>query len=159
MTRNETSTIQDAWLADFADQILDGDCDDLPASVMDPGMLSLAETLLRLKRAFPKQELEPTRAKRLQARIMERWQEEKPRMPRWVEAFWQNWFAPSRRQTGMALAVITIASLLILAAPLLFSNGIPLPAAAGFKGISTAVVLIVLGLLAAAIGWLLRRKP
>ncbi len=63
MTRPDPSKNQDDWLADFTDQILNGGSDDLPADgAHDPELRAMAETLLRLKRAFPDQEADPAAA-------------------------------------------------------------------------------------------------
>ena len=159
MTRPDPSKNQDDWLADFTDQILNGGSDDLPVDgASDPEMRALAETLLRLKRAFPEQELDPASVKRMQARVMERWREEQEKSPRWKEIFRLDWLTPSRRQQfGMAFAVLAIASLVIITAPLLFSNSGTLPASAGSETNST-FFWIVLGVAAISIVWLFRRK-
>lgn len=158
MTRNDPSTTQDAWLTDFTDQILNGKTDSLPADGTDPETRALADTLLRLKRAFPEQELDPASVKRMQARVMERWREEQEKSPRWREIFRLDWLTPSRRQQfGMAFAVLAIASLVIITAPLLFSNSGTLPASAGSETNST-FLWIVLGVAAISIVWLFRRK-
>ncbi|MFZ5857066.1 MAG: hypothetical protein ACOYZ6_09550 [Chloroflexota bacterium] len=158
MTRNDPSTTQDAWLTDFTDQILNGKTDSLPADGTDPETRALANTLLRLKRAFPEQELDLASVKRMQARVMERWREEQEKSPRWREIFRLDWLTPSRRQQfGMAFAVLAIASLVIITAPLLFSNSGTLPASAGSETNST-FLWIVLGVAAISIVWLFRRK-
>ena len=159
MTRNDPSNPQDTWLAGFTDQILNGDMYDLPDNGPDPEMRALAGTLLRLKRAFPKQELDPASVKRMQAQVLERWREEQQKRPRWLEVFQLAWLTPSRRQQfGMAFAMIAIAGILIVAAPFLFSSSGPISASAGSE-MSGAFVWIVLGVLVVSIGWLLRRKP
>ncbi|RJP53724.1 MAG: hypothetical protein C4583_04125 [Anaerolineaceae bacterium] len=158
MTRNDSSTTQDAWLTDFTDQILNGKTDSLPADGPDPETRTLADTLLRLQRAFPEQELDSASMKRIQARVMERWREEQAKSPRWTEIFRLEWLAPSRRQQfGMAFAVLAIASLVIITAPFLFSNSGSLPASAGSETNST-FLWIVLGVAAISIIWLFRRK-
>lgn len=159
MTRNDPSTTQDAWLVDFTDQMLNGKTDSLPADGPDPETRALADTLLRLKRAFPEQELDSASMKRMQARVMERWREEQAKSPRWAEIFRLDWLAPSRRQQfGMAFAVLVVTGLVIVAVPLLLSNSGSLPASAGSETPST-FVWIVLGVAAISIAWLFRRKP
>jgi hypothetical protein len=157
MTRNDPSTPQDAWLADFTDQLLNGEINDLPADGPDPEMRALAGTLLRLKNAFPKQELDQSSVKRMKAQVLKRWQEEEQKRPRWVEIFRLDWLTPSRRQQfGMAFAALAIVGILIVAAPFLFSSS-ELTASAGSEPGGT-VVWIVLFALIVAIAWLLRRK-
>jgi hypothetical protein len=159
MTRNDPSIPKDIWLADFADQVLNGDSNDLPANDPDPEMRALAGTLVRLKLAFPKQELDPASVKRMQAQVLKRWREEQQTRPRWLEVFQLNWLTPSRRQQfGMAFALVAIAGILIVAAPLLFSAGGPISASAGAE-MPGAFVWIALGVLVVSVGWLLRRKP
>ncbi|GEM_PF-3547111 len=158
MTRNDPFTTQDAWLADFTDQILNGKTDSLPADGPDPETRTLADTLLRLKRAFPEQELDSASVKRMQARVMEKWREEQEKSPRWAEIFRLDWLTPSRRQQfGMAFAVLAIAGLAIITAPLLFANSGLLPGSAGSETNST-FLWIVLGIAAISIVWLFRRK-
>lgn len=158
MTRNNPSFPQDEWLANFTDQLLDGETDALPTDNPDPEMRALAGTLLRLRHAFPQQELDPASAKRMQAQVLKRWREEQKQKPRWLEIFRLNWLTPSRRrQFGMAFAMIVIAGILV-AVPFLFSTSGPLSASAGSE-MSGAFVWIALGILVVSIGWLLRRKP
>jgi hypothetical protein len=159
MTRNNPSIPQDEWLADFTDQLLNGDAKTLPTDSPDPEMRALTGTLLRLKRAFPKQELDPASVKRMQAQVLKKWREEERKRPRWLEIFQLAWLTPSRRQQfGMAFAMIAIAGILIVVAPLLFSIDFPIPASAGSE-MSGAFVWIALGVLVVSVVWLLRRKP
>lgn len=159
MTRNDPSPTQDAWLADFTDRILNDEIDSLPADGPDPEMRALAGTLLRLNRAFPKQELDPVSVKRMQTQVMERWREEQQKSSRWTETFRLDWLTPSRRQQfGMAFAMIVIAGILIMTAPFLFSNYGSTTASAGSE-LSGTFTWIVLGVLALSIAWLLQRKP
>ncbi len=159
MTRNDPSLRQDAWLADFTDQMLNDDIEDLPASVSDPEARALAETLLRLKHAFPEQEMDPALMKRMRERVLKKWQEEERKKFRWPRIFRLDWLTPSRRrQFGMAFAVIVVAGILIVTAPYLFSSGDPIAASAG-SGLPSLLAWIALGVLIAFIGWLLRRKP
>jgi hypothetical protein len=159
MTRNDPSKNPDTWLTDYTDQILNGGKDDLPFKGPDPEMRALAGMLLRLKRAFPKQDLEPASVKRMQNQVLKRWEDEKQKRPGWLESIHQVWQSPSnRRQFGMAFAMIAIAGILILTAPLLFSNNGSMTASAGSEASSTFtwIVLILVGV---CLGWLLRRKP
>ncbi len=159
MTKNDSSPIQDAWLADFTDRMLNGEINDLPADGPDPEMRALAGTLLQLNRAFPKQEMDPASVKRMQAQVLKRWREEQQKSPRWREIFRLDWLTPSRRQQyGMAFAMLAIAGILIVSTPFLFSNSGPISASAGSESVGI-FVWIVLGILGAAIVWLLRRKP
>ncbi len=157
MTRNDSSNREDTWLTDFADSILDGEADSPPAAAPNAEALALAESLLRLKRAFPKQELDSASVKRMRAQVLEKWREEQKK-PRWTDIFRLDWLTPTRRQqAGMAFAMLVLASILIVSAPFLFSNGVSLTAAAGTKipgaaiGVALVALLVVLVLL-------LRRK-
>lgn len=158
MTKKDPSTPQDAWLADFTDRMLNGEINNLPADGPDPEMRALASTLLRLNRAFPKQELDPASVKRMQAQVLKRGREEQQKSPRWMEIFRLDWLTPSRRQQyGMAFAMLAIASILIVSAPYLFSNSGSIPASAGSEPFG-AFIWIALGVLGIAFVWLLRRK-
>ena len=159
MTRDDPSKNQDAWLADFADQILNGEVDDLPAEGPDPETRALAGTLLRLKRAFPKQDPDSAAVKRMEKQVLMKWDDGKQEKPGWLESLRQAWGTPAhRRQFGMAFAMIVVAGILMLAAPLLFSGNGSVTATAGSQG-SSAFIWIVLLMLGACLGWLLRRKP
>jgi hypothetical protein len=159
MTRNDPSKNQDTWLADLTDQILNGGKDDLPVDGPDPEMRALAGTLVRLKRAFPKKELDPVAVKRMEKQVLKKWDEERNRKPGWLESIQQAWQVPSnRRQFGVAFALIAMAGILILAAPLLFSGNGSVTATAGSDA-SGSFIWIVLVVLGVCLGWLLRRKP
>ena len=159
MTKNDSSPTQDAWLADFTDRMLNGEINDLPADGSDPEMRALAGALLRLNRAFPKQELEPASVKRMQAQVLKRWREERQKRPRWRKIFQLDWLTPSRRQQyGMAFAMLAIAGILIVSAPYLFSNSGPLSASAGLET-GSPLIWIALGVAIVSITWLLSRKP
>jgi len=159
MTRNDPSLNRDKWLADFADQALDGKVDNLSTIGSDPEMRSLADTLLRLKNAFPTEKLESASVKRMQARILERWRREEQKKTRWFKFFQFGWLTQSQRQQfGMAFAVIAIVAILLLATPTLFF-GSEITGSGGFGLPPNAFLWIALGALIVAIVWLLRRKP
>ncbi len=159
MTRNNPSIHPDEWLADFADQILDGKTDSPPADGPDPETRALAGTLLRLKHALPKQELDSALVKRIQARVLKKWRDEEQKKPRWLDVFRLDWLSLSnRRSFGLALAAIVLAGILVVTVPILFSNSGPLSASAGIAR-PGAFIWIALGVLVVSIGWLLRRKP
>ncbi len=159
MTRDDTPLNQDTWLADLTDQILNGGKDDLPVDGPDPETRALAGTLLRLKRAFPQQDLDPASVQRMKTEIIKKWDEEKQKKTGWLEILRQAWGTPvHRQQFGMAFAMIVIAGILILAAPLLFSDSGSVTASAG-SHISGSLIWIVLIVLGVSLGWLLRRKP
>jgi hypothetical protein len=122
-------------------------------------MRALASTLVRLKNAFPKQEMAPAVVKRMQSQVLEKWREEQQKRPRWLEIFQLDWLTPSRRQQfGMAFAMLAIVGILIVAAPFLSSISAPLSASAGSE-MPGVFLWIVLGALVISISWLLRRKP
>jgi hypothetical protein len=158
MTKIDPSAQEDAWLADFTDSIMDGEADSLPAAAPNPEALALCESLLRLKHAFPKHELDSASARRMRTEVLERWRGEEQKKLRWPEIFRLDWLTPSRRpQAGMAFAMLAIAGILIVAAPFLLSDGGSLSAAAGSKGFSAAMAL-ALALLVVILFLLSRRK-
>lgn len=158
MNKNEQSIHQDEWLADFTDQMLDGETSNPLVTGSDPEMRALTDTLLRLKNAFPKQELDPASVKRMQAKVLERWHREEEKKSRWAALFQAEWLTRSRRQQfGMAFAMIAIAGILILTAPLLFQSGDPLTASAGSEMTGT-FLWIALGTMVVIAAWLLSRK-
>ena len=160
MTRPDPSKNQDDWLADFTDQILNGGSDDLPADgAHDPELRALAETLLRLKRAFPNQEADPSAVKRMQKQVIHRYEQEKQGKSSWLDSIRQAWQTPHlRRQLVIAIAIIVLPSILFLTAPLIFSGNGSITATAG-TGTSAMLPWILLILLGVCLGWLLRRKP
>ena len=158
MTRNDSSNREDTWLADFADSILDGEADSPPAAAPNAEARAQAEALLRLKRAFPKQELDSAAVKRMRAEIMDKARAEKRKKPRWTDIFQLDWLTPSRRQqAGMAFAMLVLAGILIVSAPFIIPKDEALTAAAGTNlpgiaiGLGLVVLLVVLFLM-------LRRK-
>jgi hypothetical protein len=157
MTRTDPSLNRDKWLADFADQILNGEATDLSTISSDPEMHSLVKTLLRLKNAYPKEELSSVSTRRMRDRILEHWQKEEQKKTRWAAFFRFDWLTPSRRQQfAMAFAVVTVIAVLLVGSPTVFSNG-GLAGSAGF-GPSAAFLWVALAALLVAIVWLLRRK-
>jgi hypothetical protein len=160
MTRSNQSINQDEWLADFTDQILDGEGNnDLPTPGSDPEMRDLAETLLRLKNAFSKENPDPVLVKRMQAKVLEHWRHEQQKKTRWSSLLQIGWLTQSRRQQfRMVFAVIAIVVVLILAIPFLFTSGGPITASAGSE-MSDAFLWIALVVLVGSIVWLLRRRP
>ena len=157
MTRNDSSTQEDTWLADFADSILDGEADSPPAAAPNAEALAQAEALLRLKRAFPKQELDSASVKRMRAEVLEKWREEQKKS-RWTDIFRLDWLTLTRRQqAGMAFAMLVLAGILIVSSPFLFSSNGSLTAAAGTK-IPGAAIGVALVALLVALFLLLRRK-
>lgn len=157
MTRNAPTPQEDAWLADFTDSILDGEADSPPESASNAEELALAESLLRLKRAFPQQELDPSLVKRMRHQVMEVARQEKRRKPRWTDIFQRNLPLSQRQQAGLAFAMLVLAGLTLVSAPLLFSNESALTAAAG-TNLPGAVIGLGLVALLAVLFLILRRK-
>lgn len=157
MTRTDPTSQEDAWLADFTDSILDGEAGSPPESAPNAEALALAESLLRLKRAFPKQELDAASIKRMRSEIMEKLREEKRKKPRWTDIFRLDLGSARRQQAGLAFAMLILAGMVILSAPFLFSNGGSLTAAAGMN-IPGAAIGLGLVVLAVVLYLLLRRK-
>jgi len=158
MTKNNSSNQEDTWLADFTDSILDGQADSPPAGAPNPEALALAESLLRLKRAFPKRELDAALVKRMRNEVLETWREEKRRKPRWADIFRFDWLTSTRRQQAvMAFAMLILAGILMVSAPFLLSNSGALTAAAG-TNIQGAALGFGLVALLVALFLILRRK-
>lgn len=158
MNKNEQSTRQDEWLADFTDQILNDESSGPFLTGSDPEMRALADTLLRLKNAFPKQDLDPALVKRMQVQVLEQWRRDREKKSRWASLFQPDWLTSFRRQKfGMAFVLIVIAGILMLAAPLLFQSGDPLTASAGSE-MTGAYLWIALSAVVLIAAWLLSRK-
>jgi hypothetical protein len=157
MTRNDSSNREDTWLTDFADSILDGEADSPPAAAPNAEALALAEALLRLKRAFPKQELDSATVKRMRAEVLEKWRAEQKK-PRWTDIFRLDWLTPTRRQqAGMAFAMLILAGIFIFSAPFIIPDDESLTAAAGTNLPGVAIGLGLVALLI-ALFLMLRRK-
>jgi hypothetical protein len=159
MTRDNQSTNRDERLAAFANQVLEGKANDLSAVGSDPEMRTLAETILRLNRAFPKEGPDPASAKRIQARVISQWRDEQQKKARWLNFLRPGWLIQFRRpQFVMAVAVIAVIGILIVVAPILFTGGGPITASAGLEAPLGIIAVIFLGVLIVAAVWLLRRK-
>ncbi len=158
MTRDNQPFNLDEWLASFADQALEDRVDDLSSTVgSDPAMRALAETILRLKHAFPKEELSQASIKQMRANLLVRWRAEQKRGASWLRFLRLDW--PSRRSqlaTTAALAVVVV--ILIVAIPILFSSGL-ITASAGSETPISLSMWILLGVLVVVFLWLLNRKP
>ncbi|MBI3162225.1 MAG: hypothetical protein HYZ23_06930 [Chloroflexi bacterium] len=159
MTRDNQPINRDEWLAAFADQALEDRVDDLSTVGSDPEMRALAETILRLKHAFPKEELSLASIQRKQANVLERWRGERQKKASWLNFTRLDWLSPSRRrQLAMTAALVAVVGILVVVTPILFSGG----AVTGSAGLGTQVGMfmwIMLGILVVAFLWLLRRKP
>lgn len=156
MTRINLPNPQDDWLADFADQVLDGRINDLSTVSADPEMRVLADTVLRLKTAFPAQAADAASAKRMQARLMSHARDEEQRRERWNKFTGTEWFTQRRPRTAIA-AMLAVLVLAVIAGPALLGDGGPITATA--TGLSLGWVLwILLGVLIVAGLWLTRRK-
>lgn len=158
MTRTNLLNPQDEWLADFADQVLEGRITDLSTIVSaDPEMRQLANTILQLKTAFPAQATDAASAKRVQARVMAHARDEQERKSRWEKYTRTDWFAQKRPRTAIT-ALLAVFVLAVVAGPALFQGGGPITGSAG-TGLSIGWVLwILLGVLVLAGFWLTRRK-
>lgn len=158
MTRINQPNPQDDWLADFADQVLDGRISDLSAiESPDPEMRLLAETVLQLKTAFPAQAADAASAKRVQARIMSHARDEEQRRARWNKFSASEWFAQKRPRVAVA-AMLAMLVLAVVTGPALFTGGGSMVGTAG-NGISLGWVLwLLLGVLILAALWLTRKK-
>ena len=159
MTQNNQSPNRDEWLAHFADQALGGEVDDLAAAGSDPEMRALAEIILRLKHAFPKEQPNAASMKRIQAGVLSRWRAEEQKKARRPQFLRMDWLSQFRRpQFAAALAMVVLAAILIVAVPYLFAGGASVAGVAGAEAPLQIIVYILLGVLIAAAVWYLRRK-
>jgi hypothetical protein len=156
MTRTNLPNPQDDWLADFADQVLEGKVSDLSNVSADPDMLPLAETILRLKSAFPA-ETDAASAKRVQARVMAHAREEEQRRVRWDKFTGTEWFAQRRPRFAVA-SLLAVLILAVIAGPSLFTGSGPLSGAAGSNSSLGWALWAVLGVLVVTSLWLMRKK-
>jgi len=157
MTRINLPNPQDEWLADFADQVLDGKIADLSSVNVDTEMRLLADTVLRLKTAFPAQASDAVSAKRVQTRVMNHARDEAQRKARWEKYTGTDWFA-QRRPRAVFATVLAVLVLAVVAGPALFSGGNPGPATGGINEPLGWILWILLGVLLVAGLWLTRRK-
>ncbi|MDO8753184.1 MAG: hypothetical protein Q7J80_04750 [Anaerolineales bacterium] len=150
---------QDNWLADFADQVLEGRPADPSVAGADLEMQVLANVVLRLNHAFPPKDLDIATVKRMQRETMARWRkEEQGRKNSWVDIFRLDWLAPSRRgQMGWALTMIAIAGILILSLPVLSLDPGSIAGTAGMQLRGVFLWIIPLAVIL-VMTWLLRRK-
>lgn len=148
---------QDEWLADFADQVLDGRINNLSAITVEPGMLRLAETILQLKNAFPEQPADTASLRRVQAQVMARVRAEQRQRERWNRLIGGEWLMPKRPRLAIA-ATLTLLLLAVMAGTALFTGNGTMAGSAGTGGMLGWVTWIILGLLMAGIFWLARRK-
>ncbi len=151
-SRKQSAQNQDDLLSEFTDRLLEGKADEA-ASSPDPELRGLEETVLRLKRAFPKGALDASTARRLQSDFQARVRKEnREQQPAWRSR-------QSRQRFGLlfaAIAIVIIIIVLVITPLLPVDNGSILgTAGTGIKGIGLAVVLGALLILAL---WLARRK-
>lgn len=158
MTRTNLPNIQDEWLANFADQVLDGKVNDLSTLEADTDMRALADTILRLKAAFPVEAADAVSMKRVQARVMTHAREEQERKARWNKFVGTEWFTQRRPRLAMTVALAALV-LAVVTGPTLFS------ATGSNTTIGTAVnsslgwiLLTLVGVVLAVGLWLTRKK-
>ncbi|MEW5939116.1 MAG: hypothetical protein AB1750_05605 [Chloroflexota bacterium] len=157
MTRDNQSTNRDEWLASFTDQVLAGQTDAAPMDSSDSEMRALAETILRLQRAFPKREPDSASIKRIQTGVLDWWRLEERKKARWSKFLRPDWLVQLRRpQFAMALTVIVIVGILIVAAPYLTAGSEWTTGAADLP--SSLIPWLLLGIVIAVAFWLARRK-
>jgi len=149
-SRKQSSQNQDDLLSEFTDRLLGGKTAD-PAASPDTELRGLEETVLQLNRAFPRDALDASSARRLQSDFQARVRKEnREQRPAWRSR-------QSRQRFGLLFAAIAIVIIVLVITPLLpVDNGSILgTAGTQIKGIGLAVVLGALLLLAL---WLARRK-
>lgn len=157
MTQTNRSYHQDDWLADFADQVLDGRINDLSDVNADPEMRLLAETVLQLKNAFPEQAIDAVSVKRVQARIMAHARDEQQQRKRWNKFSGSEWFTQRRPRLAMA-AMLAVLVLAVVAGPFLVTGGGTMTGSAGASEIFGWAAWIILGVSIAGFLWMKRRK-
>lgn len=157
MTRINLPNPQDEWLADFADQVLDGRINDLSAISVDPEMRVLAETILQLKTAFPAQATDAASAKRVQDRVMSQARDQQQQRDRWNKFTGSEWFTQRRPRLAIA-AVLTVLVLAVVTGPALLTGGGNLTGGAGTNESLGWILWVLLGVLAAGAFWLTRKK-
>lgn len=158
MTRTNLPLSQDDWLANFADQVLDGKITDLSTISIDPEMRTLAETVLQLKTAFPPLATDAASAKRVQERVMAHARDEEKRRERWNKYNGTEWFTQRRPRLAIA-AVLTVLVLAVVTGPALFSgDGGSVAGSAGTNESLGWILWILLGVLAVGAFWLTRKK-
>lgn len=160
MTNSNLPLNQDDWLADFADQVMEGRPADPSTAGADVEMQALANVVLRLKHAFPPEELNAAALKRMQRETMDRWRtEEQSRKKSWTNIFHLDWLvAPNgRSQIGWSLAVIAIAGFFILVMPALSTGNGTITGTAGLQLRGVVPWIIPLAVILVTV-WLLRRK-
>jgi len=160
MTNSNLPLNQDDWLADFTDQALAGRPADPSAAGADVEAQALANMVLRIKHAFPPEELEAAAVKRMHRETLARWRtEQQSRKKSWTDIFHLDWLvAPNgRNQVGWSLTVIAIAGLFILALPVITSGNSNITGSAGAQLRGVVSWIIPLAVILAMV-WLLRRK-
>jgi hypothetical protein len=156
MTRINQPNPQDDWLADFADQVMEGRIKDISTVSADPEMRLLAETVLRLKSAFPAQATDAASARRVQDRVMAQARDQQKQRDRWNKFSGSEWFTQRRPRLAIA-AMLTVLVLAVVAGPALFEGGGPISGAAGTSSLGW-ILWILFGVLAVAALLLTRRK-
>ena len=157
MTRINLPTSQDEWLADFADQVLNGKVNDLSSLSIDPEMRVLAETVLQLKTAFPAQATDAASARRVQDRVMAQARDQQQQKDRWNKFSGSEWFTQRRPRLAIA-AVLTVLVLAVVTGPALLNDGGSMSGSAGTNASFGWVLWILLGVLVAGAFWLTRKK-
>ena len=154
MTRINLPNPQDDWLADFADQVLEGRITDLSTVNADPEMRQLANTILQLKIAFPAQATDAASVKRVQARVMAHARDQEQQKQRWNKFTGTEWFAQRRPRAAFA-AVLAVLVLAVVAGTDLIGGDGPLIGTAFSANWS---LWILLGVLVIGGLWLTRKK-
>ena len=157
MTRTNLPNLQDEWLANFADQVLEGKVQDLSTVDADAEMRALADTILQLKAAFPAEAANAASMKRMQTRVMTHAREEQERKARWSKFTGSEWFTQRRPRLAVA-AMLAALVLAVVTGPALFS------ATGSNTTVGTAInagwiLWILLGLVLAAGLWLTSMTP
>lgn len=147
---------QDNLLADFTDSALTGRMD-LPASSLDPELISLENTILRLRDTFPPAQLDEGAVKGMYAKLNARIRREERQTK---ESFWQKWFGQIQNapQLGVTFAAIAVLIALVVVSTSTGSSGSSTLAATAmtsgqslvFAGVLVGAVILII--------WKTRRK-
>jgi hypothetical protein len=161
---------KDALLANFTDQVLNGDefPQDFSIPLNDMELKELAETVLLINNSYDDIDVDEEKAERMYAKIVAAWkkQPEKDTAPDGLLAVLNKIFKSqerwrpqrSRQHLGFALAVVSMTILVLLATPFISSIVTATPGSAGLHPASTISILLAIILAAAVILWAGRKR-
>jgi len=105
---------KDDQLADFADQVINGNTKQNASPPTDE-LFGLEETILRLNSSLPPVSLDDAKVKQMHVRFKARIRREEQSV---TSSFWQKWFSrESTPQLALAFAVLAVVIVAIVGAP------------------------------------------